>query len=399
MGETKNISIDTSDKLSSFHFQLTHTTHHSHSFKSQSSEEVESSLHSSATSNVKVSLPSHVTKSTSGANDQSSIAIMKFISSILLAALVLEGDAFCVVQSTPKQSMTRWASNSQTSDAMVDMNAYNLPLDQIAQEWTANLIAESSLRERGIYLGAKSSKAIMVDTVKVELPRKIGQGLGLELLEIAGGREDGFGIVVINGIVQGGAAEGSEILLGDSISKISIRKTSRQAEDNILSDVEEIDSVGTECYGYDKTIETIVGLPPAESDGESLILTLKRLRRKPKVTVTLQYPPSQDEPDVTIELFAGENLRRAMLTRGVKMNDPFVARFDNGGSGDCGAEGTCATCAVNIVKGEELLSPAKTQEQQIFVNKPRWRMACKAVVGHGMREGEMIIKVNPHQWD
>jgi ferredoxin len=331
---------------------------------------------------------------------------MKLISSILLlAALALEGDAFCGVlqpATTPKRSMTnRWASNSQTFEAMVvDMNAYNLQLDQIAQEWTANLIAESSLREQGIYLGAKSSKDIMVDTIKVELPRKIGQGLGLELLEIAGGREDGFGIVVVDGIVQGGAAQGSEIMLGDSISSISIRKTSRkQAEDNVLSDVEEIDSVDIECFGYDKTVETIGGLPPPESDGESIILTLKRLRRKPKVTVTLQYPPSQNEPDVTIELFAGENLRRAMLTRGVKMNDPLVARFDSGGTGDCGAEGTCATCAVHIVKGDELLSPAKTQEQQIFAKRPRWRMACKAVVGYGMREGEMTIKVNPRQWD
>jgi ferredoxin len=324
---------------------------------------------------------------------------MKLLSSILLAALVVDGNAFCGLQPTPKRSMTRWVSKSQTSEAMVDMNAYNLQLDQIAQEWTANLIAESSLREQGIYLGAKSSKEIMVDTVKVELPRKIGQGLGLELLEIAGGRDDGFGIVVINGIVEGGAAEGSEILLGDSISQISIRKTSRQAEDNVLSDVEEIESVGLECYGYDKTVETIVSLPPAESDGESIILTLKRLRRKPKVKVTLQYPPSQNEPDVMIELFAGENLRRAMLTRGVKMNDPYVARFDNGGTGDCGAEGTCATCAVEIVKGGELLSPAKTQEQQIFVKRPRRRMACKAIVGYGMQEGEMTIKVNPRQWD
>ena len=324
---------------------------------------------------------------------------MKLLSStLLLAALVLQGDAFCGLQSTLKRSMTRWASTTQTSE-MVDMNAYNLPLDQIAQEWTANLIAESSLREQGIYLGAKSSKDIMVDTVKVELPRKIGQGLGLELLEIAGGREDGFGIVVIDGIVEGGAAQGSEILLGDSISQISIRKTSRQSEDNVLSDVEEINSASTECFGYDKTVETIGGLPPPQGEGESIILTLKRLRRKPKVTVTLQYPPSQDEPNVTIELFAGENLRRAMLTRGVKMNDPFVARFDNGGSGDCGAEGTCATCAVSIVKGAELLSPAKTQEEQIFVNKPRWRMACKAVVGYGMQEGDMTIKVNPKQWE
>ena len=87
-----------------------------------------------------------------------------------------------------------------------------------------------------------------------------------------------------------------------------------------------------------------------------------------------------------------------MLTRGVKLNDALSRRFDSGGTGDCGAEGTCATCAVNVIKGMELLNPIKIQEQQIFQNKHQWRMACKAVVGYGMTEGEMTIQVSPKRW-
>jgi ferredoxin len=113
----------------------------------------------------------------------------------------------------------------------------------------------------------------------------------------------------------------------------------------------------------------------------------------------LQYPPQLQEPDINIELFAGENLRRAMLTRGIKLNDPLAMRFDSGGSGDCGSDGTCATCVVGISKGMELLSPMKETEGQILKKKPRWRMACKAVVGHGMQEGDMTIQVNPRQWE
>jgi ferredoxin len=280
--------------------------------------------------------------------------------------------------------------------ALVDMNQYNLPnLETVAEEWTANVIPKSSMQDEGIYLGARSSKDIMVDTVKVDFPRKCG--LGLELLEIAGGREDGLGITVVSKIVPGGAADGSGVIEGDSISQITLCKQSSSQSDG-LPVIEDQVAVVVECLGWDKTVEAIQSLPSQETDDETIILTLKRLRRKPKVQVTLQYPPEFGEDDIKIELFAGENLRRALLVRGVKLNDAFAERFDSGGSGDCGAEGTCATCAVEVRKGQELLSPAKTQEAQIFAKKPRWRMACKAIVGHGMQEGELTVRLSPRQW-
>jgi ferredoxin len=285
----------------------------------------------------------------------------------------------------------------------VDMNAYNLPVEDITHEWTAVLVPLSALRAEGVYLGAKSSKTVMVDTLQVVLPRRMGEGMGIQLLEIAGGRDDGLGITVVDGLVEGGCAEGSGINFGDSISMISLRKKQIKSSneddgDGGLYDLEEIETLAVECFGYDKTVEAILSLPPAESDDEVIVLTLKRLRRKPKVIVNLRYPPSQGEPDTTIELFSGENLRRAMLTRGVKLNDPLSRRFDSGGIGDCGAEGTCATCVVSITGGAELLNPAGTQEKQILVKNPRWRMACRAVVGYGMREGELTVRVNPRQW-
>ena len=325
----------------------------------------------------------------------------------MVAWLLIANDsiiAFTVQRATNKRNdAARWLSKVEEvsyAESVVDMNVYNLPLDQIAQEWTATLVPQSSLREEGIYLGAKSSKEIMTDTVKVNIPRRVGEGMGIELLEIAGGREDGFGITVVDGLVEGGCADGSGVMVGDSIVGVSVKKIRRDSGANGgLSDEEEVDSVDVECFGYDKTVEALGGLPVAESNDEIITLTLKRLRRKPKVTVTLQYPPHENEPDTTIELFAGENLRRAMLTRGVKLNDALSRRFDSGGTGDCGAEGTCATCVVGVVQGDELLSPKKQQEAQIFQKNPRWRMACKAVVGHGYREGEMTLRVNPRQWD
>jgi hypothetical protein len=51
------------------------------------------------------------------------------------------------------------------------------------------------------------------------------------------------------------------------------------------------------------------------------------------------------------------------------------------------------------MQGNELLSPPRTSEKQMLLNKQQWRLACKANVGYGMQEGNMTIRVNPRQWD
>ncbi|KAL3765456.1 hypothetical protein ACHAW5_008569 [Stephanodiscus triporus] len=270
----------------------------------------------------------------------------------------------------------------------VDMSAYDLPLDRTIDEWTAVVQAPSSLQEGGVFLRAKN-KELFVDTLQYSI-RRAG-GLGLILTEIAGGREDGIGITIIEEVLGDGNSARVGLVPGDSIVALSVSTTSRNGD-------VETTRVSTECLGYDATIDAITSLPPPTSDDDAVTLTVKRVRRQPKINVRLQYPPDTDEEDVTIELFAGENLRRAMLTRGIKLNDRLAERFDSGGSGDCGSDGTCATCVVGVVKGMELLSPMGQQEGQILSKKPRWRMACKAVVGYGMVEGDMTLQVNPRQW-
>jgi ferredoxin len=282
--------------------------------------------------------------------------------------------------------------------SLVDLNQYNLALEDIAQEWAAVITGETAMMNAGARLAAKSSKEIFVDTIQVKFPRQSG-GLGLELLEIAGGREDGLGIVVVSGIVEGGSADNSGVQLGDSIAQVAVQTVVQNNDMEGLMEFQQESSVETECLGYDATVDAISSLPAAMEDNEVIVLTLKRLRRKPKVTVKLQYPPSQQESDTTIELFSGENLRRAMLTRGVKLNDALSRRFDSGGTGDCGGEATCSTCVVNVVQGGELLNPQAIQEEQMLKKNPKWRLGCKAIVGHGMQQGEMTIRVNPRQWD
>ena len=281
---------------------------------------------------------------------------------------------------------------SSSSQQSVDMNVYNLPVEQAIEEWTANLVTESAMVAQGVYLGAKSNRDIFVDTVRIIGIRrhKPGQGLGIELLEIAGGRPDGLGITIVSGLVPGGASEGKGLLPGDSIVKIALHRTGQS---------DEIASIATECLSWDATVEAIGSLPAMETSNEYFIITVKRLRRKPKVTVNFLYPPQQGEENISLELFSGENLRRAMLVRGIKLNDPLARRFDSGGSGDCGAEGTCATCSVSVVEGMDLLNEPGLTEQQMLQRNPRWRMSCRAIVGAGMKEGTMTVRINPRQWN
>ena len=297
-----------------------------------------------------------------------------------------------------------------TGASQVDLNQYNLDsLEEISDEWTCRLVQKVGEADSTVRLFPKSAQELYVDTVQVSFPRlPDNAGLGLELIELAGGRDDGLGITVIAGVVDGGsaaaaAAATNAILPGDAIAQVSVVRQQRAGR----SESEEECVVQTECLSYDATVAAIQSLPAmttdsdssdSEYDDEYYVLTLTRLRRKPKVTVNLQYPPSQNEPDATLELFAGENLRHGMLVRGVKLNDPLAQRFDTKNGGNCGAGGLCRTCAVAVQQGNDLLNPQRLAEQQMLADNPRWRLACKAIVGYGMREGTMTVRVNPRQW-
>lgn len=205
----------------------------------------------------------------------------------------------------------------------VDMDRYNLPLEKIVDEWTAVVCEPSALQDGGMYLSAKDNqRELFVDTLQYSILRH--GGLGLILTEIAGGREDGRGITIVEEILDSGNAANSGIVPGDSIVALSIVQSNNEdlneeRIDNISSD--------TECLGYDATVAALTSLPPPATENEMITLTVKRIRRQPKINVTLQYPPNTNEKDVRIELFAGENLRRAMLARGVKLNDKLVSVY------------------------------------------------------------------------
>jgi ferredoxin len=284
---------------------------------------------------------------------------------------------------------TLWTSAG--GDDGSNLNRYNVPFEKAVEKWTAVVRPPNDLQDGGIFLGCRTDKDYFVDTVKTAFTRRPGSGLGIVLLELQSREEDGVGIVVVEDLVEGGSAASSALVPGDSIVQIDVTTNDDNGEATTAR-------VQTECLNYDRTIDAILSLPSSDATEQTVVVTAKRIRRRPKVRVTFQYPPAQKESDMTLELFAGENLRRSMLVRGIKLNDPLARRFDSGGTGDCGAEGTCATCSVSVTRGMELLNPKGTTESQILAQNPRWRMACRTVVGYGMQEGEITIRVNPKQW-
>jgi Na+-transporting NADH:ubiquinone oxidoreductase subunit NqrF len=135
------------------------------------------------------------------------------------------------------------------------------------------------------------------------------------------------------------------------------------------------------------------------------------------VQVVVEYPPVQcadgaDNKEI-LELFAGENLRRALLNRGIVMEDGKAGKCDF-----CGGK-----CTVKIDMGMPLMNPMSTTEEKIMKNNPKCRVSllcrnfadqiihfpfvhsqmhpkisCKTVVGYNMQEGNVRLKVNLNEW-
>mmetsp|Transcript_940 Transcript_940/g.1926 ORF Transcript_940/g.1926 Transcript_940/m.1926 type:complete len:399 (+) Transcript_940:119-1315(+) len=304
---------------------------------------------------------------------------------------------------------------------------YNLPPDVIAEGWSAQIVQRAATtidnqsRESDRVLGKATTEIQVIPknpqdhyagTVRVAVPIPLDSpGLGIELLEIEGGREDGLGITIVTGLVPGGNAEkavamgqqqldtimdGETIMYGDTIVSAEMILQQRGSANT------DIRSIKTECLGYDSTMDALRGMLSSLDNSiqeASIVLTLKRLRRRPNLFVKIYYPPEQDEPPETIQLQAGDNLRMALLQKGIKLNDPLAQRYDGKSySGNCGGGSLCRTCAVNVLRGTELLSQPKDNEKKMIDDSPRWRLSCKSWVGYGMKEGEIVIQVNPRQW-
>lgn len=99
-----------------------------------------------------------------------------------------------------------------------------------------------------------------------------------------------------------------------------------------------------------------------------------------------------------VKMLAGSNLRKEMLRQGFSVYDRKTKRFDQPYvQGDCGGEGLCGTCLVQVLEGKELLNKPDGVEQMVL-NKwkaPTWRLGCRCVVGAVNEPGTVRFKLTP----
>lgn len=277
------------------------------------------------------------------------------------------------------------AVQNPDANSAIDPNVYNVDVEKAADLWTVSVSADDRIdREAGIPFLDSKSKDYYVDDIRVVVNRD--GGMGMELLELAGGRDDDYGLTIVSGV--SGNAQKAGIIAGDSIAGVEVTRVS--SKDGTRTKVEESrEMFDCECKNFDTTIGLLGSFPP---DIESLTLNIKRIRRWPKVKITVQYPPIQcangADNEETVELFAGENLKRALQTRGIIFEDRDAAKCDF-----CGGK-----CTVSIDTGMQLMNPMGLTEQKLMKQNPKCRLSCKTVVGYNMQEGAVRLRINLNEW-
>lgn len=200
-------------------------------------------------------------------------------------------------------------------------------------------------------------------------------GLGLVLTEMAG-NADGRGLVLVS---QVNVESEPAVQVGDVITGVTAGDTFRER---------------TTGLNYDLTVNAIARAKQEATDG-ILHLELDRLVERAKVQV--EVVDLLGTVHQTIDALAGENLRRLLLRRGIKLYDGRSKRFDMPFvTGDCAGEGICGTCLVNVLSGGELLNQRNSQEELITQGRPSsWRASCRTVVGADNRPGTLRITIHP----
>mmetsp|Transcript_11850 Transcript_11850/g.14908 ORF Transcript_11850/g.14908 Transcript_11850/m.14908 type:complete len:330 (+) Transcript_11850:3-992(+) len=248
-------------------------------------------------------------------------------------------------------------------------NSAALPLEEIARRMRMQVFD----LDEGVYGLDSTDVNYGIEIVKVQVSRE--PSLGLSLVEMMSGG-DGRGLVLIDGITEGGNAEkAGKLKVGDTISWVGI-------EPNEMKRVEATD--------FDTTVDAL----GSYADKPAITVVAKRLVKREELDVTLVQP---DGSETVLKMLAGSNLRGEMVRQGLTVYDPSTKRYDQPYvTGNCGGEGICGTCLVEVVEGKELLSEPDRVESMVLEKRPvRWRLSCRTIVGATNTPGSVTFKSMP----
>lgn len=88
----------------------------------------------------------------------------------------------------------------------------------------------------------------------------------------------------------------------------------------------------------------------------------------------------------------------AKLLRNVMLDNKIELYATYGKLMNCGGGGSCGTCIVEIIKGNDLLNERTNTELRYLKKKPEsWRLACQTIVGNKENSGKVVVQRIP-QW-
>lgn len=86
------------------------------------------------------------------------------------------------------------------------------------------------------------------------------------------------------------------------------------------------------------------------------------------------------------------------LLRNIMLDNKIELYATYGKLMNCGGGGSCGTCIVEIVEGNDLLNERTNTELRYLKKKPEsWRLACQTIVGNKENSGKVVVQRLP-QW-
>jgi len=264
-------------------------------------------------------------------------------------------------------------NSGENQRAITVMKTAKDPCDLTLNEIASKLKLQVFDLDEGVYGIDSSDVEYGIEIVKASVSRQ--PSLGLDLVEMMSGG-DGRGLVLINSLIPGGNAESNgKFKPGDSLTWVGV-------EPKRMQRVEACD------------FDTVVQALRSYTDEASITLVAKRLVKRQTLDVSLIQP---DGSRIAVKMLAGSNLRGEMLRQDFPVYDAKTKRFDQPYvTGNCGGEGICGTCLVEVVAGKELLNEPDRVESAALAKQPiRWRLSCRVIIGANNKPGKIEIKTIP----
>ena len=231
--------------------------------------------------------------------------------------------------------------------------------------------------DTGVYGIDSKDSHYGIEALRVKLPFE--PSLGLDLTEVAHGDLDNRGLVLVSGL--SGEATKSSIEIGDTIIGVFAGEDFKES---------------TTALNFEETMNTIVNakLHASAAGDDTIEIELNRLVAKAKIKLVVDDGSGKDQ---VIDALAGDNLRLVLMHHHLNLYDSKTHRLDQPRvTGDCGGEGICGTCLVEVEEGMDALNNQGPQEKEIMTGRPEaWRAACKTILGANNQEAEIKVRLHP----